>query len=70
MTIYSGKSTMTELSQERGDIKIWSEECRNSSYTNSGDQYLCTSRGIIPALNHEVRHETFPYVSGNYENLS
>ncbi len=67
MTTYSNK---TESPQERCDVKVWSGECRHEYSLTSGEKYLCTLCGTIRNLDHEVRHETFPYVSGDTDNLS
>lgn len=66
MTNQEGKKDMTE---ESCDIRIWSEECRHSSYMTSGEKYLCAACEKIPVLDHEVRHEIFPHVSGDADNL-
>jgi hypothetical protein len=68
MTENEGKSTRMEPAEERCDIRTWSGMCRSDS-TNISDKYLCASCGTIPDLDHEVRHETFPYISGDEDNL-
>lgn len=51
--------------QEAGcDVKVWCKECQRSEYTYSGDKYLCATCGKPLNLDHEVRHEIFPHVSG------
>lgn len=55
---------------ERCDTKVWSGACERSDYANSGDKYLCVACGTLNNLDHEVRHEVFPLVSGDYDNLS
>ena len=64
------KTTMTELPPERCDTKIWSGECGHGDVKKSGNEYLCTTCGTIRNLDHEVRHEVFPYVSGDKDSLS
>ena len=51
------------------DIKVWSGDCRQSSYATSGEKYLCASCEKIPGLDHEVRHDIYPHVSGDTDNL-
>ncbi len=68
---YSDTNMETMLAQEKGcDVKIWSEECMRDDFATSGEKYLCTSCGRIATLDHEVHHEIFPYVSGDYDKLS
>ncbi len=52
--------------EEHCDTKIWSGECRHEG----ANEYLCTACGTIVNLDHEVRHEVFPYVSGDKDILS
>lgn len=56
--------------EERCDTKVWSGACERSDYENSSDKYLCVACGTLGNLDHEVRHEVFPLVSGDYDNLS
>lgn len=70
MTTYKRKTSRAEAPEDRCDTKVWSGECRHDDYSTSGDKYLCTVCGTILNLNHEVRHETFPYVSGDKDFLS
>ena len=65
----SGKIS-TGLAQGRCDIKVWCQSCERSEYTSEGDKYLCTTCGKIMGLDHEVRHEPFPHVSGDKDTLS
>lgn len=68
---YSDMNMETTLALGNGcDVKIWSEECLRSDFATGGEKYLCTSCGKIASLDHEIRHEIFPYVSGDYDNLS
>lgn len=54
---------------ERCDIRIWSGDCKQSSFSNKSEKYLCVSCGMISDLNHEVRRDMFPHVSGDYSKL-
>jgi len=70
MTNNPEKTNINESKEEGCDIRTWSGECQHSSYTSSGDKYVCVTCGKITDLDHEVRHEGFPHVSGDYDNLS
>lgn len=70
MTKITEKQGMQETSEKGCDIRIWCQECQQSEYVTSGEKYLCAYCGKIMALDHEVRHEIFPHVSGDYDNLS
>lgn len=59
---------MSEL-EESCDIKIWCKECERSDYTTVEGKYLCVSCGKILNLDHEVRHEIFPHVSGDTDKM-
>jgi hypothetical protein len=62
----------TAKSTTRGDgcdIRIWSGECAHSSFSELGEKYMCTICEKIKVLDHEVRHDVFPYVSGDYDML-
>lgn len=63
------KAIIREGPQERCDSKVWSGECRHDDYTTSGDHYLCVTCGRIRDLDHEVKHEIFPHISGDKDNL-
>ena len=52
------------------DSRIWCKECEQSDYKILGEKYLCASCGKILNLDHEVRHEIFPHVSGDTDKLS
>lgn len=52
------------------DSRTWSGSCEHKVYTTLGDKFLCDTCGVISHGEHEVRHEVFPHVSGDYENLS
>ena len=63
------KTILEDLPAERCDTRVWSGECRHDEKTG-GNEYLCSACGTIRDLDHEVRHEGFPYVSGDTDNLS
>ncbi len=64
-----GSGTITS-GEGRCDTRVWSGSCEKSDYRDMSDKYLCSACGTISALDHEVRHEVFPLVSGDYDNLS
>jgi hypothetical protein len=66
----TSKTTTGSPSTERCDIKTWSGGCGHDSYTAIGEKFRCDLCGTIADLNHEVKHDTFPYTSGDYDNLS
>jgi hypothetical protein len=51
------------------DIRVWCDACKQTDYKTEGDKYLCASCGKIMGLDHEVRHEGFPHISGDDDNL-
>ncbi len=57
-------------SEERCDIHVWSGACDHADFDDSGKRYLCDLCENIAALDHEVSHEIFSHVSGDYDNLS
>jgi 5-methylcytosine-specific restriction endonuclease McrA len=70
MTTNTGKTIVGGVPEERCDTRIWSGECQRDDFATGGEEYLCTSCGTLRYLDHEVRHEIFPYVSGDTDNLS
>ena len=70
MSDTTDKQVKQESANEGCDTRVWCEECKQSEYVTSGDKYLCSCCGKIMTLDHEVRHEMFPHVSGDYDNLS
>lgn len=58
------------LNEERCDIHVWSGACDHGKDDRSGDRYRCDLCEEIAVLDHEIRHEIFPHVSGDYDNLS
>lgn len=64
------KTVLSEAPGEGCDVRVWCNECKRSEYVTSGDKYLCSYCGKILDLDHEVRHEIFPHVSGDYDKLS
>ena len=69
MANYKWETDITESNEESCDIRIWSGDCKQSVYMSSGDKYLCASCGKILNLNHEMRHEIFPHISGDADFL-
>ena len=59
----------TALSEGRCDIRIWSGECVRKTFGDRGEKYLCEQCETIPALDHEVCHDFYSYVSGDYDTL-
>lgn len=55
--------------EDRCDTKVWSGDCAHGETTTAGEKYLCVACGRIPDLNHEVRHEIFPHIKGDTDNL-
>ena len=51
------------------DSRIWSADCFGSMDAAGGTKYLCDACGKIAFLDHEVRHEIFPHVSGDVDSL-
>jgi len=52
------------------DTKVWSRSCPHPTATVAGEKYLCDVCGIIVGMDHEIRHEGFPHLSGDYTKLS
>ncbi|QEM67519.1 hypothetical protein FO488_04735 [Geobacter sp. FeAm09] len=63
------RTNLTTAPGERCDIKIWSGDCERSGHPAEGEKYLCVSCGTIVGLDHEVTHDIFPSVSGDYDKL-
>lgn len=63
------KANLTASPIDRCDIKTWSGDCLQTSYPSDGEKYLCASCGTISHLDHEVAHDGFPYISGDYDRL-
>lgn len=70
MTKHKEESELKGTSEASCDVKIWAGACQHSDYRAEGDEYLCSLCGKIIGLTHEVRHEGFPYISGDEDNLS
>jgi hypothetical protein len=62
--------TTVGSSEERCDIHVWSGDCDHGPGGDKGERYLCELCETIPVLDHEIRHEIFPHVSGDYDLLS
>jgi len=56
--------------EERCDIHVWSGACDHGEGADTEKRYLCDLCETIPVLDHEVKHEIFPHVSGDYELMS
>lgn len=61
---------MASVLEDRCDIKIWSGDCLQTDAPTLGEKYLCKSCGRIDDIEHEVSHEYYSNVSGDYQNLS
>ena len=57
-------------SRERCDMRVWSGSCEHDGADSSGEKYLCPLCETVADLDHEVKHDTFSHVSGDYDNLS
>jgi len=57
-------------SRESCDIRVWSGSCEHGEAGSSGEKYLCPLCETVATLDHEVKHDTFSHVSGDYDNLS
>jgi len=65
-----GGDNMATLKEDRCDVRIWSGDCTQTDAESTSDKYLCKSCGKIDDSDHEVRHDYYSYVSGDYQNLS
>ena len=54
----------------RCDIRVWSGACEHETSGDSGEKYLCAVCETVAGMDHEVKHDIFPYVSGDYKSLS
>jgi len=70
MTKDAEESKLAETPGAGCDVRVWCAACQQSDFKTEGDKYLCSSCGKIVGLTHEVRHEGFPHVSGDDDNLS
>jgi hypothetical protein len=73
MTEYKGNyqgNPKPETTDERCDIRVWSDSCRRSEQTDQSDKYLCAACGSVPVLHHEMHHEHFPHLCGDEDELS
>lgn len=50
------------------DVRVWSGACHHATSDDS-EKYLCSACEAIAGLDHEVRHEIFPHVSGDYDRM-
>lgn len=51
------------------DIKVWSGTCDRGPDNDTREKYLCPLCETLPELDHEVRHEMYPHVSGDYSRM-
>lgn len=58
------------LGEERCDIHVWSGVCDHGDNVDTEKRYLCDLCESIAVLDHEVSHELYSNVSGDYDNLS
>ena len=65
----SRKELATTETSERCDIKVWSGACDRGPDIDTSEKYLCVHCETIAGLDHEVRHEIFPHVSGDYNRM-
>jgi len=70
MKVTEGRTDLYRSTEGHCDIRTWSGECKHDDYSTLGDKYLCASCGKIDNLEHMVRQQGFPHVSGDYDNLS
>ena len=70
MKVFGKKAGKVTSTEGRCDTRVWSGACEKSDYTDSSDKYLCTECGTLSNLTHEVRHEFYSQVCGDYDNLS
>ncbi len=61
---------MTAAYGERCDIRIWSSDCKQDDAQSKSAKYLCKACGTLDNLEHEVSHEFYSNVSGDYHKLS
>lgn len=64
------KLTGTSASEDRCDVRVWSGACEHTDSATGREEYLCPLCETVADLNHEIRHEIFPHVSGDYANLA
>ena len=70
MTAKESREETRAVTEERCDVRVWSGACVKNDYTDTSDKYLCEVCGELANLNHEMRHDTFPYISGDKDFLS
>lgn len=59
-----------ELAGAGCDIRVWSGECERAGQLSGDDKFLSRIFDLLPTLDREVRHDTFPCVCGDYDSLS
>jgi hypothetical protein len=67
----TGKEELkSSTGKERCDIHVWSGACDHGEDVGTEKRFLCDLCENIAGLDHEVSHEIFSHVSGDYDNLS
>ncbi len=51
------------------DVRVWSGACDRGPDHDTPEKYLCQYCETLTGLDHEVRHDIFPHVSGDYNRL-
>lgn len=69
MSGFERTGTYVESWDDRCDTRIWSGVCEHDESSPGSEKYLCVACGKIPVLDHEVRHELFPHISGDTDSL-
>jgi hypothetical protein len=69
MTEKRGVTTIDRGSGEDCHIRVWSGACDHGDGVDPRDRFRCDACTTISGLDHEVSHDGFPHVSGDYDNL-
>ena len=69
MSAKNSISAKTEEKEISCDVRVWSGACDHGADSGDAEKYLCSVCEAISGLDHEVRHEIFPHVSGDYERM-
>lgn len=62
-------NSRNEFKVDSCDIKVWSGACDRGPAVDTPEKYLCPLCEMLPGLDHEVRHEVYPHVSGDYSRM-
>lgn len=59
------------MSEQQGTsaIKLWCNECQRGDYVTKDGKCLCPSCGKDLSHEHEVRHEIFPHLAGDTDEM-